>query len=51
MPWLIGLAALLWAFIAGLSIALVLFGISMGAAWLFIFGDDPWPDWFWPVQN
>lgn len=24
---------------------MMLFGIVMGVLWLFIFGDDPWPDW------
>lgn len=35
-------------FIAGVF-TMLLFGMSLGILWLFVFGDDPWPSSFEPV--
>jgi hypothetical protein len=43
------IAGFLWALLLGPAVALAVAAASAGAAWLFIFGDDPWPpvaQWF-----
>lgn len=42
----------LWALILGLCACLLLVGFSAGVSWLWIFGDDPWPEatrWVLPL--
>ncbi len=46
---LYALAGALWGLLAGLAIAFELAGLMAGISWLYLFGDDPWPDgaaWF-----
>jgi apolipoprotein N-acyltransferase len=33
------------ALIVWIAIFVGLFAASAGIAWIFLFGDDPWPDW------
>ena len=43
------------AVIGGALIALIIVGgftaVLMGALWIFVFGDDPWPGWVETVLN
>ena len=41
---LFALAGTVWGLLAGLVLAFQLFGLTAGVFWLFLFGDDPWPD-------
>ena len=47
--------ALLLAIIGGAAaaLAILMFGTAaaVGALWIFVFGDDPWPAWFEPTLN
>lgn len=47
--------ALLLAGIGGAAaaLALLMFGTAaiVGALWIFVFGDDPWPGWVEPTLN
>ena len=47
--------ALLLAIVGGAAGALasLMFGTAavVGALWIFVFGDDPWPGWVEPVLN
>ena len=47
--------ALLLAIIGGAAIALAVLmagtAALMGALWIFVFGDDPWPAWVEPALN
>jgi hypothetical protein len=47
--------ALLLAIVGGAAGALasLMFGTAagVGALWIFVFGDDPWPGWVVPVLN
>jgi hypothetical protein len=45
-------ASLLWALILGPAVALGVFALGAGVAWLYLFGDDPWPhavEWVLPL--
>jgi len=37
------IASVLWALVLGAAAALAVFGVSAGFAWLYLFGDEPWP--------
>lgn len=41
---LYAIAGALWGLLAGLALAFELAGLMAGISWLFLFGDDPWPD-------
>ena len=47
--------ALLLAIIGGAAaaLAIAMFGTAavVGILWVFVFGDDPWPNWVEPVLN
>ena len=38
------------AVVGALATALISAGLLIGIAWLFLFGDDPWPRWYWTAQ-
>jgi hypothetical protein len=44
-PWKIALS-LAWGLVLGSAAALSAGAMLLGAAWLYLFGDDPWPQWF-----
>jgi hypothetical protein len=37
--------AIVVAFVGGIAIFIGLFAASAGFAWIFVFGDNPWPSW------
>lgn len=41
--WLAAGAA--WGLVAGVSVAVYVGGMTAGFFWIFVFGDDPWPEW------
>ncbi len=41
---LFALTGAVWGLLAGLVLAFQLFGLAAGVFWLFLFGDDPWPE-------
>ena len=46
------IAGIAWALLMGPAAALLLFGFAAGASWLWLFGDDPWPEatgWVLPL--
>lgn len=46
------IASLLWALVLGPAVALGVFALGAGVSWLYLFGDDPWPDavaWILPL--
>jgi membrane protein YdbS with pleckstrin-like domain len=48
-PWLRWLLCALAAAIGAMSGAIGGGGIAAGLAWIFVFGDDPWPSWAEPA--
>ena len=38
------IAGIAWALLIGPAAAFLLFGFAAGASWLWLFGDDPWPE-------
>ena len=42
MKWLV---STLWGLIVAVAISFIALGILAGMAWIFLFGDDPWPKW------
>lgn len=38
-------AGIAWGVVLGIAGGLYAGGLAAGVAWLFLFGDDPWPDW------
>ena len=38
------IAGIAWASVMGPATAFLLFGFAAGASWLWLFGDDPWPE-------
>lgn len=38
------IAGIAWALLIGPATAFLLFGFAAGASWLWLFGDDPWPE-------
>lgn len=43
------LAGAAWGAVIGAPVAVLISGFLLGAAWLFLFGDDPWPTRSWLV--
>jgi hypothetical protein len=41
---LYALVGAVWGLLAGLALAFELAGLMAGVSWLFLFGDDPWPE-------
>lgn len=38
-------AGFIWGATLGIAAAVLAMGIAAGFAWIFMFGDDPWPEW------
>jgi len=38
-------AGIAWGIVLGIAGGFYAGGLAAGVAWLFLFGDDPWPDW------
>lgn len=43
------IAAIIAGVAFGIAAFLGLFAVCAGVAWLYLFGDDPWPEWSWVV--
>src|SRR5882672_4161184 len=46
------IARVFWALLLGAAAALAVVGVGAGIAWLFLFGDEPWPaavEWILPL--
>jgi hypothetical protein len=49
--WLILLLAIIGGAAGALAILLAGTAFLMGVLWIFVFGDDPWPNWVEPALN
>lgn len=43
------LLAILSAIASATGVFICLFAACAGVAWIYLFGDDPWPSWSWVV--
>jgi hypothetical protein len=52
LRWLYTLVGIAWALLLGPLAAIGIVGLAAGVAWLFVYGDDPWPkatEWLLPA--
>jgi len=44
LRYVYGLAAVVWGVLVAAAVFIQVFGLVAGVSWLYLFGDDPWPD-------
>jgi hypothetical protein len=44
LRYVCGLAAVVWGVLVAAAVFIQVFGLVAGVSWLYLFGDDPWPD-------
>jgi len=48
-PWLAIVLAVVGGAIGAWAAIILIFGALYGALWIYVFGDDPWPEWVNPA--